>query len=82
LTSRSFASRLQAASTGVGARQKRVHPSSFTALDIPLPELDEQRGIAHRLDQLTDIAALTDRRTHLADALLPAARNEVFSAMR
>lgn len=82
LTSRSFADRLQAVSTGVGARQKRVHPSTFLALALPLPDLDAQRRVACRLAKADKASQLTNRRVRIAAALLPAARNEVFSAMR
>lgn len=82
LSSPSFGARLAARSTGVGARQRRVRPEAFLALDIPVPSMQQQRQLTRLLDRTTQVNAFSNRRNQLAAALLPAARNEIFNAMR
>lgn len=45
-----FWSMLAASSKGLGARRERVHPEQLLAIEIPLPDLAEQRRIASKLD--------------------------------
>lgn len=82
LTGTDFEEKLAGASSGVGARQKRVHPTAFVRLTVPLPDRDQQTRLAGVLDRIDAAVALTERTEILASALLPAARNEVFSALR
>lgn len=81
-TSPRFWGRLQATSTGVGARRERVSVEAFLGVGIPILTRAEQHKVQrlHRL--LAAHRSLTDRRATLAVALLPAARNEVFSQFR
>ena len=74
-----FADQLNAVTTGVGARQKRVGPASFMALTIPLPDLSEQYRVSAHLDALTVIDPVAERAAALAAALLPAARNDAIT---
>lgn len=82
LMTNEFAAKMQDASTGIGARQKRVHPAAFQSIDVPLPETDIQRRIAELLEKLDRVHNLSQIRKQVADAMLPAARNEVFSSLR
>lgn len=77
-----FEGLLAAATAGVGARQKRVSPSVFLKQTIPLPSSAQQREIADALDQVDRAQRSYDRASVLRQALLPAARNEIFSSMR
>lgn len=82
LTTTTFAGALIQAATGVGARQKRVSPSAFLDLEIPVPPLDRQCAAGQLLARAAAISRLQAQARTLADALVPAARNEIFSAMR
>ncbi|GAB3264976.1 hypothetical protein GCM10027425_30220 [Alteromonas gracilis] len=74
----SFVRQLVAASSGVGARQKRVSPGAFLDLSVPLPSLHQQREITRRLDLATRALELKRNAVRIRQALLPAARNDVF----
>jgi restriction endonuclease S subunit len=74
----SFVRQLVAATSGVGARQKRVSPKAFLDLSVPIPSLDEQREIARRLDLASQALALKRDAVRVREALLPAARNDAF----
>lgn len=82
LTTTSFAESLIQAATGVGARQKRVSPSAFLRLEIPVPTIERQRQAGDLLRWAERIASLDAKVRTVTEALLPAARNEIFSAMR
>lgn len=82
LTTTTFAGALIQAATGVGARQKRVSPSAFLDLEIPVPPLDRQCAAGQLLARAAAISRLQAQARTLADALVPAARNEIFNAMR
>ncbi len=82
LTTTSFHEALKHAATGVGARQRRVSPSAFLSLKIPVPPLQRQQAAAVVLSRAAEIGRLDGRAQTLTGALLPAARNEIFSAMR
>lgn len=43
---------LRSQSKGVGARRERVHSEQLLTIEIPLPDLDEQRRVVARLDSL------------------------------
>lgn len=82
LTSPSFEHLLASTSAGVGARQKRVHPKDFLSLSITLPERPLQERWAAVLGKVDAAWEMGQQAARLSDALLPAARNEIFSAMR
>ena len=52
-------------SRGMGARRDTISPERFLSLSIPLPSLDEQRRIVHRLDK---VAALVEERRRAIEA--------------
>ncbi len=73
---------LQSTSKGIGARRERVHPDRFLALKIPLPDIDEQRRVAGRIEHLS---AFDNRLSQLGsfgrqypDAVLASARKYVI----
>lgn len=82
LTTTSFAEELASASTGVGARQKRVSPGAFLALEMLVPEPRTQERVVEVLRLASRFEHLAQAGQTLAEALAPAARNEIFSAMR
>lgn len=77
----SFVRQLVAATSGVGARQKRVSPGAFLDLSVPMPSLDRQREIARRLDLASRALELKRDAVRIRKALLPAARNEAFAKL-
>lgn len=77
----SFVRQLVAATSGVGARQKRVSPKAFLDLSVPIPSLDEQREIARRLDRASQALELKRDAVRIRKALLPAARNDAFTKL-
>lgn len=82
LKSPRFADAMRDAAVGVGARQRRVSPGSFLALPVPIPCSDDQHRISKVADLVSATEALTVERNKMAAALLPAARNQVFSRLR
>ena len=82
LLSTPFLDRLAGLSTGIGARRERVNPEHFLGLQVPVPAPHEQELTSRLLDRYVEIVALDSRRSRIAAALLPAARNEIFNAMR
>lgn len=74
--------RLQAVSTGVGNTRQRVSADAFLGLEVPSMTPAEQQRVAHLHVRVARHAQLVARRQQLAQALLPAARNEVFSRLR
>lgn len=78
----SFVAQLRAVTAGVGARQKRVSVPLFLQSQIPFPDMGRQREVARALTTMTSFMQKAQRASELRDALLPAARNEIFSALR
>lgn len=82
LTTTSFAEKLASVSTGVGARQKRVSPGAFLALEMLVPEPKTQERVVEMLRRASRFEHLAQAGQALAEALVPAARNGIFSAMQ
>lgn len=78
-----FWTRLSAQSKGVGARKVRVNAERLLAIKVPLPDLDEQRRIAARLDsvfyRLQRADQLRERREHLRRSLTESAVSAAVS---
>ena len=82
LTSATGTAQLGSASPGSADRNRTLSMESFEALVVPVPSAKERKE-ALRLAKMIQHAALTEkRRNEVAHAVLPAARNEIFSAMR
>jgi len=73
---------LRAASPGSAGRNRTLSIKNFQGIHIPLPQLPEQHRAVAELSKLTRVTELIRRRAVLNSALLPAARNEVFGALR
>lgn len=73
---------LEDASPGAAGRNRTLSISNFQAIRVPLPGMHVQQTIADRFRRIEQIRAGLARRRTTVDALLPAARNEIFSAMR
>jgi type I restriction enzyme, S subunit len=73
---------MRSASTGVGARRERLSVEAFLQLPAPRASSTTQRSLARVGSQIGQLRAVRRHRNALFRALLPAARNEVFSAMR
>lgn len=53
---------LAGGTSGLGLRRQRVHPKRLLEVEIPLPDLDEQRRVVARLDALlSEARAIRDR---------------------
>ena len=81
LIAASFVRQLVAATSGVGARQKRVSPGAFLELSVPIPSMGEQHEIARRLDLASRALELKRDAVRIRKALLPAARNEAVAEL-
>lgn len=73
---------LRQASPGTQVRNKLLSRSMLEAAEIPVPALAIQGQIVTQTQILDRIQATTGTVERLASAVLPAARNEVFGAMR
>lgn len=82
LRSSHFEEHLRSKSVGLGARRERVDASRFLSITVPVPPPEVQRAIGAAARLAGRARALQLRSASLGSALLPAARNEVFSALR
>ena len=76
-----FIDQLAGSTVGMGQRRQRVEPAAFEAATIPLPDLDEQRRIAARLDAVVRAeGGVRDRRRGRPSFrdLVPTALERVF----
>ena len=80
-----FISRAREAFTGT-AGQQRVPASFLEQVEVPIPAPSQLSAAIQRLidvrGRMNEIHGLALRRDELAKSILPAARNEIFSAMR
>ena len=83
LLGRDFTRQVNDVSTGsTPTSRNRLKEQDFLRLEVTLPVMSEQRHIAQLLATVDSASALSRQQTRLATALLPAARNEIFNAMR
>ena len=73
---------LQTASPGSADRNRTLSIESFESIQVPVPDLEIQRRITMTGSLVEKLLAVARSKARIAGALLPAARNEVFSAMR
>lgn len=83
LLSADFTAQVNAASTGsTPTSRNRLKVRDFLTLTVEVPPLAAQAHIARILELATSARDTHRRRQTVAAALLPAARNEVFSSLR
>lgn len=73
---------MSAASPGSADRNRTLSMAAFEAIEIPVPAPQVQHGIVSIAKARRRVQAQETIRDRLAAAVLPAARNEIFSAMR
>lgn len=82
LLSRAGIAQLQDASPGSADRNRTLSMAAFEAIVVPVPSWKQQAAVLAIAGRATELASVRRRRLALAGAILPAVRNEVFSAMR
>ncbi|MGB8020992.1 MAG: hypothetical protein WCF04_07175 [Candidatus Nanopelagicales bacterium] len=73
---------LAAASPGSADRNRTLSMAAFESMEIPVPEVRVQHAVVRIAHALRCVQAQQARRDRLAAAILPAARNQIFSVMR
>lgn len=73
---------LRRASPGTQVRNRTLGQRLFEAIAVPLPSPDEQQRISIHLNKVKQLLKMSEARTRIAEALLPAARNELFNTLR
>ena len=73
---------LSAASPGSADRNRTLSMAAFEAIEIPVPAPQVQHAVVSVAQARRRVQAQQARRDRLAAAILPAARNKIFSAMR
>jgi len=81
LMSRGGLAQLQAASPGSADRNRTLSMDGFERIRVPLASTSAQTRLLELLARLTRCSELAQHRGDISAALLPAARNEIFSAM-
>lgn len=69
---------LQRATHGQGARRERTRPERFLTLELPMPELDDQRKAARILSRIAESEPLKSHAAAACDALLPSILDRAF----
>lgn len=73
---------LGAASPGSADRNRTLSMAAFEAIEIPVPSRETQERVIRVAHILRRVRAQQARRDELSAAVLPAARNKIFGAMR
>ena len=73
---------LGAASPGSADRNRTLSMGAFEAIEIPVPLQRIQQAVVNVAQALRQVQAQQARRDRLAAAIVPAARNEIFNALR
>lgn len=83
LLSPTFTASVNRASSGsTPTSRNRLKERDFLSLEVPLPAFGRQEAITRHLEIADRARPLERRARQLAAAILPAARNEIFNAMR
>lgn len=83
LLSTAFTTQVSDASTGsTPTSRNRLKERVFETLTVEVPDLEVQRRAVAAMRSADELSVLDRRRQRLAEALVPAARNEIFNAMR
>lgn len=73
---------LAAASPGSADRNRTLSMAGFESIEIPVPEVPVQQAVVRIAQSLRRVQSQQRRQARLVTALLPAARNQIFNAMR
>lgn len=73
---------LREASPGSAGRNKTLSIKKFEEIQIPLPDMSDQRRVVDLLDRLVALTGRARRRTVFCTALVDTSRNEVFSELQ
>jgi type I restriction enzyme S subunit len=73
-----FWGRLKNATRGVGARRERTRPEQFMTIEIPMPDVEQQKIGVHLFAELCKLAPLQAQTATELDALLPAVLDRAF----
>lgn len=79
LRSEHFMSQVKLGSTGTNVRRRRLQPSQFEAIEIPLPNIEEQEAIAEKIVRYssdTELKAAEEPAVERMDAI----RNQLFDS--
>jgi type I restriction enzyme S subunit len=83
LLSPAFTAQVNAASTGsTPTSRNRLKERDFLGLSVTIPPIEDQPAVEAALELMDRIRPLARHADELASAILPAARNEIFNAMR
>lgn len=77
-----FVDSMASKSTGIGARRERLSTEQFLTLPFPVTTVAQQVRIGAMQRLVRAVESTDGRRRRVGSALLPAARNEIFTAMR
>jgi type I restriction enzyme S subunit len=67
------------ATRGVGARRERTRPEQFLEIELPMPDLEQQKRGAELFAQVNGVKRLQAETTADLDALLPSLLSKVFA---
>lgn len=82
LLSPSFTAAVNGASTGsTPTSRNRLKERDFLALEVAIPPMAQQHSLERLLRAADQAEVLNNRATMIADAVLPAARNEIFTEL-
>ena len=74
-----FWGQLQSATRGVGARRERTRPEQFLEIELPWPEVDDQKRAESILAEVKHVKTLQAETVAEIDALLPAILDRAFN---
>jgi type I restriction enzyme S subunit len=72
---------LQQGSKGIGARRERVHAERLLSIKVPLPDLDEQRRVATKLNAAMSVVARLAERQVAQSKMCTAASDAIVSTV-
>lgn len=70
---------LSEATRGVGARRERIRPEMLLGIEVPFPDLADQRTAQASIERLTQATALASQSAPHTEALLPSLLDRIFN---
>lgn len=74
-----FHQHLAEATRGVGARRERIRPEMLLSIEVPFPDLVDQRTAQTSIERLTQTTALASQSAPHTEALLPSLLDRIFN---